>query len=318
MNTGPPPLLTPLVSFPRRNWRWRGGLEAAFASEVGSAYAQNEDNCTHSPSAKSPLFCGVADGVGGGAHGDIASSVLLAHCVQAPKRVYSDPVRLVEWLYRADAEVRAAVARRTDQPGAATLAAVWFLSSGKAQVVNVGDCRVYRLKPHNGRYAVEQLTLDQTYANVGQPPPVNGSPDDPARMVGVGVVGRPPVMRARIREGELLLLCSDGVHKFVSPEQISDMVSVGLTRGPSLEAICATLVQAAKTNGSYDDASALLVLRHPWFGVRAGLWCALGAAALLWLTAMWALASPEERFPRIELPSLWEQIARMWREWTGM
>src|SRR5690242_20228398 len=56
----------------RDHARWRGGFEAGFASERGIARIRNEDSCTCSPTAERPLFCGVADGVGGGAHGDLA------------------------------------------------------------------------------------------------------------------------------------------------------------------------------------------------------------------------------------------------------
>jgi serine/threonine protein phosphatase PrpC len=267
----------------REPWRWQSGLTAAYASEPGRDHARNEDCCSHVPSAERPGFCGVADGVGGGAHGEIASSVLLEHCAQASKNTYRNPVRLVEWLTRADSQVREAIARRGDQSGAATLAAAWFPSQGTAYLLNVGDCRVYQLRPrvrtnrgHNGgqnggSYAIEQLTVDQTYASFDQQPPPNGKPDDPARMVGTGAVGVPPVVKAQIRQRELLLLCSDGVHKFVSDEQIAEVIGGGLGNGRSLGSICNALVRAAKKNGSHDDASALLVLRRPWFAPIASL-----------------------------------------------
>jgi protein phosphatase len=241
---------------------------------TGSGHARNEDCCSHVPSAEQPGFCGVADGVGGGAHGEIASSVLLRHCARASKDIYGDPAKLLDWLHRADTKVREAIARRTDQTGAATLAAAWFPTQRTAYLLNVGDCRVYQLKPdkrHGARggryvsYVIEQLTVDQTYASFAQPPPPNGHPDDPARMVGTGAVGTPPVVKTQMREHELLLLCSDGVHRFISSEEIADLVSRGLDAGGSLEAICEALVHAARRNGSQDDASALLVLRRPWF-----------------------------------------------------
>jgi serine/threonine protein phosphatase PrpC len=259
---------TPTIRYP---WRWQSGLMAAYASEAGSARGRNEDCCSHVPSAERPDFCGVADGVGGGAHGEIASSVLLAHCAQAPKNAYRDPARLLEWLARADSLVREAIARRGDQSGAATLAAAWFPSQGTAYLLNVGDCRVYQLRPRQDRYAIEQLTVDQTYASYAQQPPPNGKPDDPARMVGTGAVGAPPVLKARIRQRELLLLCSDGLHKFVSDEQIAEIVASGIGSGIPLASICSALVLAAKRNGSHDDASALLVLRQPWFASVAEL-----------------------------------------------
>lgn len=262
------PVRRPLAAAPsafQEQWQWQGGLTAGYASEAGSGHARNEDCCSHVPSAERPGFCGVADGVGGGAHGEIASSVLLTHCAQATKETYRDPARLVEWLSRADTQVREAIARRSDQTGAATLAAAWFPSQSTAYLLNVGDCRVYKLRPGKQRYVIERLTVDQTYASFSQQPPPNGKPDDPARMVGTGAVGEPPVVKAQIRERELLLLCSDGLHKYVSDQQIAEVVSGGIGDGSSLERICDALVHAAKRNGSHDDASALLVLRRPWF-----------------------------------------------------
>jgi PPM family protein phosphatase len=302
-----------------RQWRWQGGLTAAYASEVGIEHACNEDCCSHVPSAERPRFCGVADGVGGGAHGEIASSVLLKHCAQAPKETYCDPPRLIDWLTRADAQVREAIARRTDQAGAATLAAAWFPSQSTAYLLNVGDCRVYQLKPRKQGYVIQQLTVDQTYASFAQQPPANGRADDPARMVGAGAVGIPPVVKAQIRARELLLLCSDGVHKFVSDDQIADVVSDGLSDGSSLESICDALVQAAKRNGSHDDASALLVLRRPWFTPRWFYGCALAAVLLLWFLLAQGEVSPEKTVsPGAEVQSFGQRTALNWRDWTGM
>ena len=278
-------------ALPDLRWQpgWRGGLRAAYSSSTGTAHSRNEDCCSHVPSAERPDFCGVADGVGGGAHGEIASSVLLNHCALAPRDTWSNPAKLVQWLALADGKVREAIARRTDQAGAATLAAAWFPSPGVAYVLNVGDCRAYQLKPGRAargqRHTIERLTVDQTYASLAQVPPPNGKPDDPARMVGAGAVGTPPVVKTNLRENDLLLLCSDGVHKFVPDEQIAELVSAGLGDKQSLEIICGELVRAAKRNGSQDDASALLVMRRPWFMARWVYTCAVIAVLLLSLFA---------------------------------
>ena len=273
-------LTTRLLLAPRDHARWRGGFEAGFASERGAARARNEDSCTCSPTVDRPVFCGVADGVGGGAHGDLASRVLLEHCADAPRKTYRNPARLGDWIVRADAKVREAIAARSNRPGAATLAAMWLLWPGKAHIVHVGDCRVYRLRRHHPGCIVERMTTDQTYANVGQDAPLDGSPHDPARMVGVGAVGQPPVVSARIREGDMLLLCSDGIHKYVSDGEIADIVSSGVANNASLDRICGVLAGTAKSNGSDDDASALLVLRRSWFGVHSIYWCSAAALAL--------------------------------------
>lgn len=299
----------------RETWSWRRGLSAAYASEVGSGHAQNEDCCSHVPSGDAPRFCGVADGVGGGAHGEIASSTLLAHCAHAPKEVYRDTGKLVAWLVRADLQVREAIARRTERPGAATLAAAWFVSPGTAMVANVGDCRAYRLRPRRTTCAIEQLTVDQTYARLAQQPPPNGSANDPARMVGAGAMGQPPVIKVRLRSHELLLLCSDGVHKFVDDAQIADIVGRGLRDKRSLKRICSALVGAAQNNGSQDDASALLVLHRPWFGSAWLLPCAVVSAILLWamLIQGWSL---EGMAAALAPQTLTDRLLEFWHQWS--
>jgi serine/threonine protein phosphatase PrpC len=293
MGTGFPES-TPTPVFRDAGWRrfWprcrRGGLEAAFASETGVVHDANEDCCIHAPSAEAPVFCAVADGVGGGAHGDVASHALIGHCAAAPRKIYRDPEKIVEWLRRGDAVVRTAIARRTDRPGASTLAAAWFLSAGRAHLVHVGDCRAYRLRPRRGgSYRIEPLTADQTYANLSQPPPAGAGPDDPARMVGVGAVGTPPVRRVDLREGELLLLCSDGLHKFVSDDALAALAGSELRSGADLKQVCRSLARAARQNGSHDDVSVLLVRRRPGFGAAAKYWLAL-ALTLVAALAVWA------------------------------
>jgi protein phosphatase len=286
---------------PHAAWRWRGGLQAAYASEAGYVHARNEDCCGHFPTAERPQFCGVADGVGGGAHGDIASSVLLEHCARAPGDYRRDPGRLADWLTQADETVRAAISRRSRHAGAATLAAAWFPSPGLAYVVNVGDCRAYRLRPtadrndgnggndaSGGGYTIERLTVDQTYASLDETPPPQGRPEDPARMVGAGAVGTPPVVKADLHDSDLLMLCSDGLHKFLSDRAIAERVAQGMRAGQPLQAICAALVRAARAAGSRDDASALLVWRRGGWNLGLGWrWASVSLLAVLLIWLVW-------------------------------
>jgi protein phosphatase len=288
MNTLPTPIV-PLEEAPRPARRrfsgWRGGLFAGAWSEVGTYHPNNEDSFRHAPGPRSPRFCAVADGVGGGSHGDLASAVLLDHCAGAPRDTVRDKPALSLWAAAGDEVVRARVAERGDKPGASTLVAVWFLNAGLvrivARVVHVGDCRLYHLIPGAAGLWIEPVTEDQTYANLGLTPPSSGSGDDPARMVGVGAVGTPPVADVPLAEGEALLLCSDGLHKFLAPEAIARLVDEGLAATLPEGEICRQLVAAAKAAGSYDDVTALLVVRRPWLGLHFRWRLALLGAILL-------------------------------------
>jgi serine/threonine protein phosphatase PrpC len=81
-------------------------------------------------------------------------------------------------------------------------------------------------------------------------------------MVGVGAVGNPPVLRSKLKRGELLLLCSDGLHKFLSDVEMAASVGAQLRKGVKLREICRQLVEMALAHGSHDDTSALLIAGH--------------------------------------------------------
>jgi hypothetical protein len=62
--------------------------------------------------------------------------------------------------------------------------------------------------------------------------------------------------------GDLLVACSDGVHKHVRPDEWQRV----LVSGTGLAARCETLIGVARANGSTDDATVLLMQRTG-FGV---------------------------------------------------
>ena len=103
------------------------------------------------------------------------------------------------------------------------------------------------------------LTVDDTYGHLSEVPPPGGSRDDPARMVGNGAVSSPNVDQVALHGGEMLVLCSDGIHKHVEPRELSDVL-----RGSApLARRCGRLLALARARGSRDDATVLVVQREP-------------------------------------------------------
>ena len=257
----------------------RPRIESGWASVRGAGHARNQDAVL----AAAPLFA-VADGVGGGSAGELASSQLLAWCRDIPASVWRRPETLAARLREADAAL--AQALRALSPGgrsATTFAGVWLRPDGRGLVAHVGDTRVLQLRPGRDAWRITRLTADQTYAALGEAPPPGSRPDDPARMVGVGAIGDPPVARLRLRENDWLLLCSDGLHRFV-PEPALAALLAGMCRhdaAPPLHALAQRLAQAAAQAGSRDDISVLLVRRNPLGGARAGFWLAAAASVVM-------------------------------------
>src|SRR5438105_4925777 len=198
--------------------RWTR-LEAAVATSSGARHAVNED-CHSALDGATPLFV-VADGVGGGALASRASRELVSRLHATLDRADADVARVRAALLEADRAIGHDIARDSDRAGAATVALCKATGPSLARwlVAWVGDCRVYRV-PVAQDAAAQLLTVDDTYRHLHEAPPRGGSLDDPARMVGNGAVDAPNVRRVELRAGEMLVLCSDGVHKHAGPFDI--------------------------------------------------------------------------------------------------
>ncbi len=233
-------------------------LDVAAASARGRHHPVNEDS--HSALNRAwPLYV-VADGVGGGAMASWTSRELVRRLHAALDRHRVDERALSAALLDADREVALAMAKHTTESGAATIALCAATGNllSRWLIAWVGDCRIYRVRAGPVELA-ELLTRDDTYLHLGEAPPLGGSPDDPARMVGNGAVDAPNVTGVQLGDDEMLVLCSDGLHKHVDPRDIHRQLRA---RAP-LARCCGRLVELARSHGSSDDATVLVIHRNP-------------------------------------------------------
>ena len=232
-------------------------LDVAAASARGRHHSVNEDS--HSALDRAwPVYV-VADGVGGGAMASWTSRELVRRLHAALDHRRIDERALSNALLDADREVARDLAKRTAECGAATVAvgvATGHLLS-RWLIAWVGDCRIYRVRTAQEDPAL-LLTRDDTYAHLGETPPPGGSPDDPARMVGNGAVDSPNVASVQLADDEMLVVCSDGLHKHVDPSEIQRQLRA---RAP-LARCCGRLVELARLHGSTDDATVLAIHRN--------------------------------------------------------
>jgi PPM family protein phosphatase len=231
-------------------------IEAAVATSCGSQHESNED--AHSALAHPGQLFVVADGVGGGAMAQLASRELVSHLHAELGAGPLDAGRVRAAMLGADRSIAQRIAQVTDAPGAATVAlcAPVNLFGSKWLLGWVGDCRVYRFVMSQPP-SFEMLTRDDTFRHLEELPPAGGTPDDPARMVGNGAISDANVGLHELACGDLLVLCSDGVHKYVRAD---DWVRV-LAQPLPLTQRCEGLIALARANGSTDDATVLLLQR---------------------------------------------------------
>ena len=211
----------------------------------------------------------VADGVGGGVKGEVASRL----AVEAVTRYVSGTMRcyyatgsendleftesLQEAALQCTAELRRQGEEDPDYQGMATTLTLFLGVWPKAYLLQVGDSRCYVFR--NGE--LRQITRDQTMAQELMDIGVLKAADAPrtrfARTLSSSIGGRmtdPVVTRMDLTWGTVLLLCSDGLSSHVSDERIRDR----LRSMTSARQACEDLLQDALDGGGTDNVTIIV------------------------------------------------------------
>lgn len=139
-----------------------------------------------------------------------------------------------------------------------TLTGVWRPSAEAPLVLfQVGDSRLYRQRDG----ALEQLTRDQTLYQ--QALDAGLIENLPARNLLLQAMGPSPVVAPEVRAlllqpGDVLMLCSDGLHGSVPHGEIA--AALAATTADTLAPVCARLIALAKEYGGRDNITVLVVL----------------------------------------------------------
>lgn len=226
-------------------------------SDVGLQRQNNQD----SGYAGAHLLV-LADGMGGPAGGDIASSVVVAELSQLDEDTV--PVeqmmgRLRDALQEAHNEL---ILRSENDPqlkGLGTTCIAVLRSGNKLAMAHIGDSRAYLLRGGE----LTQVTTDHSFVQYlvdsGQIS-AEEAETHPKRSVILRVLGDTPgsidadeTMREAI-EGDRWLLCSDGLSGVVSADTIAKV----LTETADLDECADTLIELALLGGAPDNVTVVL------------------------------------------------------------
>jgi protein phosphatase len=205
----------------------------------------------------------VADGMGGHNAGEVASSLavkaigeFLADGTPASLNVLDEALRL------ANDHILNVAGQKPDYTGMGTTVAVVYLRDGEAVYAHAGDSRVYLW--HQG--VLTRLTRDDSWVAAA----MNGMGEDareveqhPMRHVLTKVLGlrpelQPSVAATAFVAGDVLLLCSDGVHGAVSDDKLARLLG---SRKP-VDSVAESVVREALAHGATDNVTAVVVRRE--------------------------------------------------------
>ncbi len=225
----------------------------AVASDTGRKRRRNEDNYVVAP----PLFA-VADGMGGAQAGEVASR-LAASALEAGDSDGLDGTKRIDALIQ-EANRRIFDRASTDPTasGMGTTMTVALVEGMTVAIGHVGDSRAYLIRGER----MEQLTDDHSLVNELLKSGKLSEEEaqiHPQRSVITRAVGTDPDVDVdgftiEAEEGDVFLICSDGLSDMVSDEEILELLHANRE---DLEQAVKALVAAANRGGGEDNITAV-------------------------------------------------------------
>lgn len=244
-------------------------ISAACGCNIGKIRTNNEDNflfdghflrenneglkrrLTCVRFLKKPFCCGVFDGMGGEAHGEVAAYIAAKTLKAYVARSWRRPFALEDFCLEANRRVCAQARKLSAGMIGATVAVVRF-AEATAQVVNVGDSKVFLLR--NG--TLTQVSKDHTDKAFLESQGITKRKPRLTQHLGIEpseMVIEPYRVDISLRTGDCFLLCSDGLTDMVQVEDIQRLI----TKAGSMEQAVEALVRMAMDAGGKDNTTVI-------------------------------------------------------------
>ena len=237
-------------------------VEAGFKSDKGIKRKNNEDAFFVFPEEN--IFI-VADGVGGNNSGEIASRTTISKIVEY---IRSNPLNkdftetetkdyFVKCIEKVNKNIYALSMIQPENSGMATTVTIAYVDGRIAYVTNVGDSRAYLFREG----ALSQITEDHTYVNAlirkGIITKEEAQSHEKKNIITKAIGGEastsPDFFCVSILPGDIIILCTDGLHGEIGDEMICKIATVG----GSMPEICSNLVNKANQCGGHDNITVI-------------------------------------------------------------
>ena len=232
-------------------------------SDVGRERSENQDAFgSHRLEGFGSYF--VCDGMGGHAGGSTASRLAVAvieqHLAQSGLPIRE---RIEQAIREANDAIHQKASRERELRGMGTTIAFVGIDEARSEayVAHVGDSRVYHIRGSVLRRVTKDHTMVQRLVDEGLLTEEQAEHHPNSNIISRSLGGRPEVeveftdAPMPIQEGDLFVLCSDGLHGLVTEMEIARIVS---SMAPA-EAV-RKLIERANEEGGHDNVTAEILL----------------------------------------------------------
>jgi serine/threonine protein phosphatase PrpC len=225
----------------------------AVASDTGRRRRRNEDNYVVAP----PLFA-VADGMGGAQAGEVASQLAASALEGGDSDGLDGTERIDALIQEANRRIYDRASSDPSASGMGTTMTVALVEGMTVAIGHVGDSRAYLVRGEQ----MEQLTEDHSLVNELLKSGKLSEEEahvHPQRSVITRAVGTDPDVDVdgftiEAENGDVFLICSDGLTDMVEDEEILELVH---RHRDDLDKAVKALVTAANRGGGEDNITAV-------------------------------------------------------------
>ena len=236
-------------------------VRVAMKTDAGQQRQQNQDAIGHllptDPDVLERLgqVFVLADGVGGLSGGDLASQYAVSTIISSyyEQEDGDPPERLARAIAEANQMIFAEGHAQESPVTMATTVVTAVVRGSELVVGSVGDSPAYLIRDGDPRKLTRDHTLEEQQRESGQPLSEGGR--RLVRALGVTSTVKVDIITGRVRDDDVVVLCSDGLTRYVDAEAIS-----ALTASFPVERAVNTLVETANARGGADNIS-VIVLR---------------------------------------------------------
>jgi PPM family protein phosphatase len=235
-------------------------VRSAAGSDIGRRRAVNQDSAY-----TSSRLLAVADGMGGHAHGEVASAVAIGVVAEADAGLDDMDLHEVDLLATLRTAMDEAARRLTDVAdsdpslrGTGTTLVALLVDGTRVGVAHVGDSRAYLLRDGELHQLTHDHTLVQSLVDEGRITPDEAA-DHPRRSVLVrtlqeGSPAEPDLFPVEGRVGDRFLICSDGVTAVLADDEIHEILSDVAEPADAVDRI----IEAANDGGGPDNITCVV------------------------------------------------------------
>jgi protein phosphatase len=232
-------------------------LRYAARSDVGLVRQNNQDS-----GYAGPHLLVIADGMGGHAGGDVASSLAIGELAPLDGESHGSDdalAHLERALRAAHGELLARVQEEPQLAGMGTTITALMRAGNRLALAHIGDSRAYLLRDGGLTQITKDHTFVQTLVDEGRLTPEEAE-HHPQRSVLMRVLSdivddpEPDFSIRESRVGDRYLLCSDGLSGVVSFDTLQETLAAGDPPG----ATCERLVALARRAGAPDNVTCIV------------------------------------------------------------